>query len=335
MSEKVENKNGIGNPYHDEETGQFTSAGVSAVQEQLESENYISNKEYNLNHILSKYNNFYDFLNNEKSAHLIRDFVDNYGSVPSFMSRYGNLLKYASKQNIKINHNDELDKIGIDLMCFDGDIKDLTVENIYEKINFVDIKTTYKNRIKLMAVQLVGTGLIKDGLANPKRKVNNLFAFQFFDGLQNLNSKAIAKKMIFQDMYSNELKPNPLIKSSAYIIHKEDIYNLIYEHLPIENIEEAYNLVNDGLKRGRSQEEMFDKLCSYDSDMKISNPEPGYKLGVMDFDEGLSLLIKSDIRNAKKPIFEMSVQLSQNFIKEHFPDSELNYANIKNNKLII
>ena len=329
----TKSSNSKGNPYHDEKTGKFTSAGVSAIKEQIETDDFLSDKELSLNSILSKYNNFYDFLNNERSAHKIRDFIDNYGSVPSFMARYGNLLKYALKQNVILNHNDGLDKIGVDLICHDGNLEDISIDNIYEKMNFIDIKTTFRGRIKLMAIQLTQNGLVEDGLANPKKKVNNMFAFQFFDGLDNLSDRAIAKKMVFQDMYSKALKPNSKIASTAYLLSKEKLYNAIYQYMPQENIKEAYDLVQKGVEKEKDVEQMFRVLCSSDSNIQISNNVPGIHNGVLNLGDGIALLIKSDVRDRNKPVFEVSIQLTKAFLKRHFANSELSYANIKNNKL--
>lgn len=323
MSEVTKSNNTKGNPYHDGETGEFTSAGVEAVKTEVSNNNNSYNDKQKKIFASLGY-----FPEQEWSKFLatapIRDInflIDDFFSVPYFIKNYNGLLKKLLNQNIVVNNNKELDLIGIDLISYDGDLSDLSVENIYDKCNFIDIKTSFNDGINLDAQSLL----------NPNYKANNLFVCQFMnsDELGGLSRRALANKLIDKNTY--EPRDGYEGSSSANIISRKKLYQAIYEAIPHENLEEGYDVLNSLVKSGYRGQELLTRLFNQEEDINIYKDVNGLLRAELPLDQGVTICATcEEFSNNVK----MSIRLDKNFITSHFSNSELTYSNIKNSQLV-
>lgn len=315
-----------GNKYHDEKTGEFTSAGVSAIKDELKSENKLNDKQVMIEQRMKRYPDFYSYVDNIKSSAELNHLIDDYYSIPMLLENNKNLLKKILP-NLKVNTNSELDKIGIDLMSFEGDIDDIKIDNIHEKMNFIDVKTSFKDGFNIGIIQMSDGKLVMDGLLNPNYKANNLFILQMFDGLQTSSKTFIAKKLLTSD-----LKPKMQIPSEAFLVDKNDLYNLIYEHLPRESMLDGFNAISDALTQKKSWEEIYQNVFGQD-EMKVYTDFSGFLRADLEIAEGISL--HATCNPKENGSFKMFVRLDRKLINKKMQNSKITYANIKNNKIII
>lgn len=318
-----------GNKYHDEKTGKFTSAGVSAVKDEVDAVDKLSDKEEKIKAEIAKFGNYYKYVNSINNVQDLNFLIDSYFSIPTLLNENKNLLKLILP-NLKENKNKGLDKIGIDLISFDGDLSDLSIDNIYEKMNFIDVKTSFNDGVNINVMNLIDSGLAMDGLLNPNYKANNLFMFQMFDGLQGKTKRQIAKQLI-----NTDLTPKTGVPSETYVIPKDTLYNAIYEYIGHDELLEGYNSLKEKIKKGANLEQITYELFSQEEGMHLYKDTVGILRGDMELGDGISLHVDCDTRNRAKPLFKVFVRLERNMIKSALANYKLTYANIKTNKIII
>ena len=119
----IKSNNLKGNPYHDEETGQFTSEGLGAVNNQIEGKGLPSDKIRRAENALKR-QGVYGI--NPKFA---RYLVDEYISIPLLMKHKEDVAFHLMSENLKENTDDGLDKIGVDLIGWNGEELPLTAES--------------------------------------------------------------------------------------------------------------------------------------------------------------------------------------------------------------
>ena len=148
---KVENKDGKGNPYHDD-AGRFTSGDLDSSKAYTDAggvaektQRYLDAIEKNGfdKAILSGYNNKWR-----------RYYIDDNLSIPYLLSKKtGPILDQLGQRELFENHLDRLDKLGIDLVCYD---ENLTVP----ESDVIDVKTSEHS----FALRLTNVAKDKDGV---------------------------------------------------------------------------------------------------------------------------------------------------------------------------
>lgn len=228
------------------------------------------------------------------------------------MKQYSGLLRRVlGNEKITVNTNKELDLIGVDLISHPNNVADITVENIYKKMNFIDIKTSFNDGINLDARALI----------KPNYKANNLFVCQFMNNLSDMSHRQLANKVIDW----NYLSPRGEHSSTAHILDKEKLYNAIYENITKESLEEGYNFFQQLRTSGYRDEQLLQQLFKYDEDTQFYTDINGILRADIVLGDGITLCATPK---------QITIRLDKNFISKYFPNSELTYANIKENKLI-
>ncbi len=177
-----------GNPYHDEKTGKFTSAGLGAVNDQIEGKGLPSDKIRRAEADLRK-SGVYGM----KPKHA-RYLVDEYISIPLLMKHKDDIAFHLMSENLRENTDDGLDKIGVDLIGWNGKELPLTAENLGQ-FNFIDVKTSYHDQIGMTVFEAMPGGggnkpfISETSVINPFKKVNNAYVFQFLSGGDGLSTK--------------------------------------------------------------------------------------------------------------------------------------------------
>lgn len=240
MSNEVPTKSG--NPYHDEKTGQFTSAGLSALRSEIFSNSGVSEKLIAIGekikkssgkNITEKVKNFLKSASNNE----INTIIDECISIPSLLNSG---QKYFYRDNVKENHNRKLDYIGVDLICYDNNIN--WGDHIWDSVDVADVKTTYGQGIELdIGKYISGHGFSEQVLLNPNVKVNNKYILNFLS-MDTSNPRELAEIALFHD-FSDIFIRSQAVKE----ISKKDLFQKIYEFIKPQQMKEVYQLLGETL----------------------------------------------------------------------------------------
>ena len=148
---KVENEGGKGNPYHDD-AGRFTSADLAESKAYTDADG-VSEKTQRYLDAIEKYgfeNAILSGYNNKQR----RYYIDDNLSIPYLLNKKtGSILDQLGQTHLFENHLDRLDKLGIDLVCYD---ENLTVP----ESDVIDVKTSEHS----FALRLTNVVKDKDGV---------------------------------------------------------------------------------------------------------------------------------------------------------------------------
>lgn len=148
---KVENKDGKGNPYHDD-AGRFTSADLQ-MSEVYTGIGGISDKSRRYLNAIKKYG-FENAILSGYSNKWRRYYIDDNLSIPYLLARKKKeILEQLGQTHLFENNLDRLDKLGIDFVCYDENF------NI-EESDVIDVKTSEHS----FALRLTNIAKDKDGV---------------------------------------------------------------------------------------------------------------------------------------------------------------------------
>lgn len=324
MAKKSDNT--YGNPYHDEATGQFTSAGVSAVKREVvhpSIDDRLERFKGDLQKapgrtIEEKLSSFLTGASRQDIANIIDIFINS----PSLMTKKKELCNKLFRSNLVENKNKKLDIIGVDYIAFDN-VDDIT------SFDFIDLKTSSSGGVDINFFTTSSSGkyFFQDCLLNPYHKVNNKFVFQFM----NFKNPASQKKIVtdfflrssdyndFADKYINQET------SSTHVIDSGELYKMVKSKIgrKMDLMNALFRDTQKAYEKGVSAQTFISKI--------FSNPFWTTKsvngMFYADHDMGNGLVLTVSIKEGASDIpyygIRSSLHINQGFIRENFPDSEI------------
>lgn len=301
-----------GNPYHDDETGEFTSAGVSAVKRQKVGDKIASAKTERTNQAIRKFGGIDGFIRNASSKSL-RYYIDDNLSVP-LVEKYSRKISENLFVNyVTVNTDDELDKLGVDLIGYDDPEGDIVNDD------FIDVKTAYGDNanISIFSAEMdmnKNFRLRSGWVIDPKQKHTTAFLFNFVKENRSLTNQEKVK--LIHDLGWEEYEQRYISNHDLYLLDSADIQTIIDTEIGQKQISKLYD----------------DYAQCFDSNGKLINPElfnniisrfgepfplknsPGYYAGkITDWETGFSVTLKY---NTKKPYagITCSVQFSNKML---------------------
>ena len=317
----VVSSNKKGNPYHDEKTGEFTSAGFGALSGEIRNGSF-DKKRANLNAQLNKYpgkTELEKWLNFVSSVDMknFNFFMDSTFSIPLLNLNF-NLAASFDRKNIRENHNAGLDTIGVDFIAYDDNVGFMKNENLFNKLDLIDVKTSYDGTVKLNIFQLVDAegNLLQDVLANPNLKGNNQYVFSFIDigGAPDDMRQFAAARIV--DMFSGRSKNYPM---EAYKVHKGDLLEVIHANLDLQGI----------LDKAEEFDKDLSELSYYDFAEKHFSKFEFKDLGGARFEYSLPIgetgltLCAAMTPESDRYGFRMYLSVDKSFVDKYFANNKL------------
>ena len=298
-----------GNPYHDPKTGKFTTAGVSAVKKEIESGGkHISNKTKRLEKQISSLD-IEDFvrIGAHKGGKNLRYYIDDNLSMPLVMKHKKEICSNLMCDDIILNNNDGLDKIGIDLIGFNND-KDIDEDSIYE-CQFIDVKTSYSGSVSVPIFNSEPDmnhifSMKECWVLNPLTKMTNAFVFQF---IQERDRKSNEEKV--RELYTNGAHlyaEQNIVSHSIYAFDATDVRNILNKQIRLNDLRYLFNNYSKCFDENGT---LTNPNLFGDTVMKLGTPKPirgkeGYfRTRLVDKETGFSIKIEY---NLDKPFCDVS-----------------------------
>ena len=319
-----QNRGGIGNPNHDE-LGRFASAAKDAAKHP----DTLSQKELRL-----KEKENIDF--SRWSDKDLRYYADNNISMPILMRKSDSIKKALSKENLIINNNDELDKMGIDLLSYNGNPDDMfEIEpdgfiNIYKNVDYIDVKTSYADKISLPFINVEpdqnGIFKMRKGLLIADRtefelgktKVSNYYLFHFLEQSIDMDNRTRARQIkelgsdAFIDKY---IYPN---SQELYLINKDALFDYIYQTYSEKSLNALYSVFNSSFNSNGISSKSFEEFIGIFSKLNFKVSPRKDHVEVSKY-IGNGLYMTGKLYN-NRPFFDMhfNIDITKNKTKEVF-----------------
>ena len=308
-----QNRGGIGNPNHDEK-GRFAKKAYDAMQHSER----LSRKQKTLSELER-----YDFFDKRYwSDKNIRYYIDENLSMPLVMKHSDKIKRMLKRDNLTVNNDDDLDKMGIDIFGYN----ELNIDNT----DFIDVKTTYGDGIQLPFINVepdknknwhMHKGLLIADESNFKvgeTKYTNQYLLNFLTQYEKMDNRTKAQliKRYGADEFANCFINN----QELYSLNKKELFGLVYKVASFNGLTKIHSTILSKFDQNGTCIDGFDNFMRCFNDKVFTKKNKGDFIEISaPLGQGLTMIGKI---YPNKPFFDlhMNIKVDKSLIQQQYGD---------------